>query len=175
MTGAEKDAALRRLRRDKKNLIDMHNRNCETIRCLRAKMETLEAERSYTIDNLQALLDGLGPMVVETADDGGNSEAAGGDMKPLPRITPVNVMRYWLRKVWEGWATNPHQAPAFLYAMGFLVLVVWIFGNVAVGIYDGYMDVGTQQGLKMVRGLLGAVPGAFQLMMYFFPPVQVRF
>lgn len=175
MTGADKDAALRRLRRDKKNLIDMHNRNCETIRRLRAEKETLEAEKAYTIDQLQALLDGMAPTVVETADGGDNSETTGADMKPPHDVGLFSVIRYWLRKTWEAWATNPHQAPPFLFAMGFAILLAWILGNVAVGVYDAYMDSGPQQGFKLVRGLLSAVPGAFQLMMFFFPPVHARF
>jgi len=180
-------AQIKDLNAQKTTIIKKFNRNCETIKTLRADKATLEAEKAamqQTFEGMQALLgglagpvanDGLANTAVETANNGGGGGGAGGDMpQNIRQVTVMNVLRYFFRKVWESWGTNPHQAPAHVYGLGFVIMLIWVFGSFSVAVWEA--SYGEERwGLVLCKGIVASLPALFQFMLYYFPAVRARF
>ncbi|KAF1836630.1 hypothetical protein BDW02DRAFT_566899 [Decorospora gaudefroyi] len=55
------------------------------------------------------------------------------------------------------------------------LLLLWLFGSIVVGYYEGVSEVGHVKLAKLCRGILGAVPPIVQFILFLFPPMYQDF
>ena len=159
------DAEIIKALRDEKNsIIKRHNKHVETITALRAEnaalVRTIKDTRALV--NIPADPAVNAPVVVVV------------DPANIRQVTIVNIMKYYCRKTWEAWGTNPHQAPAYIFGMGVFLLFCWLTGTIAMGTYKA-LRAGSEWPVHFFEGFVGAFPALVQTMLYFYPPVRARF
>ena len=196
------ETRIKSLRAKNSAMIAMHNRNIATMRFLRAENKILLAKANFVdefVDKIKGLEDAEKKMDEEEDgekddEDNEDKKTTGGDTEPQPDkesrhyvlsrlhrfeydgVTIWAIINYWLKMTWESWATNPYRVPPLLYFLEFAVLLVWIFGNITLSVYEAsFVDGGGKKVNVALRGSMSAIPALFQFVLFFFPTVQARF
>ncbi|KAF1945398.1 hypothetical protein EJ02DRAFT_431742 [Clathrospora elynae] len=90
-------------------------------------------------------------------------------------VNLFTIAKWHIRHQWEEQRRNPYELHNIFYIILFITLIVWTFGSIICAYFEAKAAEDNKKLPTLFRGMLGAIPGTVQAVLFIFPPMFVGF